>query len=124
MTEQEVFDKVATHLLTQGKKAEDDGSCKYRAPDGCKCAVGALIPDELYTPQMDIDGVLFYSDDINNVGVIKVLRDQEITCDNLLVALQSLHDGEEVKNWKSGLVTISTDYCLSSQVLTQFNRPC
>ena len=52
MTNQEIFDKVHTHLLTQRTAAIENGSCAYRA--GPKsCAVGALIPDALYTPEIE-----------------------------------------------------------------------
>ena len=46
---QAVVMQIADHLATQRKLSEvADGTCLYRAPDGCKCAVGFLIPDELY----------------------------------------------------------------------------
>jgi hypothetical protein len=53
MTLQETFDKVCVHLLTQLQKSvflDSNGSmaCAYRGPNGLKCAVGCLIPDELY----------------------------------------------------------------------------
>lgn len=52
MTNQEIFNKVHTHLLTQRTAAIEDGACAYRA--GSKsCAVGALIPDSLYTPEIE-----------------------------------------------------------------------
>jgi hypothetical protein len=51
MTEQEIFDTVVKHLATQGRRAADDeGRCRYRAPDGAKCAVGCLLTDEEYNP--------------------------------------------------------------------------
>lgn len=50
---QDVFETVARHLYTQGKPALDNSQCLYRGPDGTKCAVGCLIPDEVYVPQMD-----------------------------------------------------------------------
>ena len=54
MTEQEIFDTVLTHLREQGKAAAtDDGGCRYRGPDGTACAVGCLIPDELYDPVIE-----------------------------------------------------------------------
>lgn len=51
MNHQEVFTKVATHLLKQGRRAlfaEKNGfrSCAYRGDNGTKCAVGCLIKDE------------------------------------------------------------------------------
>ena len=54
MTEQEIFDTVLTHLREQGKAAAtDDGGCRYRDADGTACAVGCLIPDELYDPVIE-----------------------------------------------------------------------
>lgn len=47
-TLQEIFDIVAKHLLTQGKKSVSRGFCSYRGNDGTKCAAGALIPDNQY----------------------------------------------------------------------------
>ena len=52
MTNEETFDKVHTHLLTQQSAATEDGKCCYRA--GPKsCAVGCLIPDALYTSEIE-----------------------------------------------------------------------
>ena len=46
MNRQEVFDKVAIHLLTQNAKALNSGGlCVYKTPNGLRCAVGCLIPD-------------------------------------------------------------------------------
>lgn len=54
MTEQEIFDKVAEHLQKQGHRAlNEDGVCVYRGKNGTKCAVGALIPDELYDSKIE-----------------------------------------------------------------------
>jgi hypothetical protein len=61
-TNQEIFDKVARHLIAQGERSRDEsnGSCKYRMqkPDGrlLKCAVGILISDEDY--DWTIEGVV------------------------------------------------------------------
>lgn len=40
--------QMADHLATQRRTSGESGTCQYRTPDGCKCAVGFLIPDELY----------------------------------------------------------------------------
>jgi len=57
-TEQEVFDFVVTSLLRQGRRSvvtDEYGipSCKYRGPDGTKCAAGFLIPDDQCTDEME-----------------------------------------------------------------------
>jgi hypothetical protein len=56
---QHAFDAVVSHLFRQGRRSYGtigDGEatmCLYRSSDGLKCAVGALIPDELYRPSME-----------------------------------------------------------------------
>jgi hypothetical protein len=53
-TKQQVFDQVVKHLLKQGKRAYQEGKgCRYRTDDGLKCAVGCLLPDAAYTPDME-----------------------------------------------------------------------
>lgn len=54
MNRQEVFDTILAHLRQQGRAATDEvGDCMYRAPGGLKCAVGVLIPDENYHPELE-----------------------------------------------------------------------
>ena len=54
MTQQEIFDTVLEHLRKQGKASlSTEGDCTYRGPDGTSCAVGCLIPDELYDPLIE-----------------------------------------------------------------------
>lgn len=58
MTLQEMFDKAVTGIKTQGRLSQGPvnpgngkpGVCYYRHPDDAavRCAVGHLIPDELY----------------------------------------------------------------------------
>lgn len=54
MTRQEMFDKAVRGLHAQGYRRavvrDDEGgtACRYRAHGGLRCAVGHLIPDELY----------------------------------------------------------------------------
>ena len=59
MDRQKTLNIVVNHLRAQGGKAvkpNQGARCVYRAPDGKKCAVGALIPDEHYAPYMDVGG--------------------------------------------------------------------
>lgn len=58
MTEQEIFDKVVVHLANQKVKSTDGatdegGICLYRGPEGRMCAVGCLLSDEEYSPDME-----------------------------------------------------------------------
>lgn len=47
-TLQELFDRVVTALIRQGRPSLNDSACAYRGDDGAKCAVGHLISDEVY----------------------------------------------------------------------------
>lgn len=53
MNDQEIFDKVAIHLMEQGRPAMEDATCLYRGPNKTQCAFGALIPDRAYSPKME-----------------------------------------------------------------------
>ena len=59
MTTQEAFDTVVRHLHTQGKRSivknrrSSGDECRYRTDDGLKCAIGCLIPDEVYSFQYE-----------------------------------------------------------------------
>lgn len=57
MTRQEIYDRVASHLLSQMEVSRRPGGfCLYRGPRNLKCAIGALIPDELYDTSFDDTG--------------------------------------------------------------------
>jgi hypothetical protein len=55
--EQEAFDKVWRHFVTDGAPPSiligKSVRCRYRGDGGAKCAVGVLIPDEEYEPGME-----------------------------------------------------------------------
>lgn len=94
MTAQEVFDKVVNHLYTQGRPAKEDGkSCRYRGPNGTKCAVGCLIPDDEYRPIMEYKIVCSINRMIDQhlieAPVTKKLIGEH---ENMLSDLQLVHD--------------------------------
>lgn len=60
MNLQEQFDFVVTNLRKQGTQSfvmkNNKHLCMYRGSDGKKCAAGWLIPDEVYTEDMEYMG--------------------------------------------------------------------
>ena len=56
-----LIEHVSTHLMAQGRRStlddENGFSCAYRGVDGAKCAVGCLIPDDLYIPALENQNV-------------------------------------------------------------------
>ncbi len=84
MTPQEIFDKVCVHLFTQRTPAMNDGGdCLYRGPDGTRCAVGALIPDDVYEERIEFKDVYGIREWLiekklfrfSDVGLLKELQD-------------------------------------------------
>lgn len=60
-TLQEAFDFIVTNLRKQGRPSISEGcdddseetGCAYRGADGMKCAIGFLIKDRFYRPEME-----------------------------------------------------------------------
>ncbi len=136
MNRQEIFDKVATHLLTQNAKATygtynkydgrgPDGKsqyvetpqCVYRAPDGKKCAAGVLIPDELYDATFEGNRA---------AAVLGRLADKSPEMSRLaeeisfVGQLQLIHDDCEVEEWPRALKKFADGFWLSDEVLKAF----
>lgn len=86
---QEAFDKVLWHLIRMKKRSYnfDTGICCYRAPNKSKCAIGCLIPDELYEPKFDNgQGVVGLRTVLRKVFSGKYIYE--------LTRLQEIHDEE------------------------------
>lgn len=96
MEPQEIFNKVATHLFTQGEQARNDTACLYRAKDNKKCAVGCLIPDEMYIPEMECGPVIILIS--TSKGCDFLIPDYFEKNRKLLSDLQLAHD--IAANWK------------------------
>lgn len=100
---QTTFDIVCAHLLTQNKqtKALIGGryQCAYRAPDGCKCAVGCLIPDDKYTPDMEGKG-------LTHEKVWNAIPNKH-RFEYMLSSLQYVHDKGTVPSWPARLAVVA-----------------
>lgn len=107
-SEQEVFDYVVNHLLTQNKQARlaDDSDCAYRTEDGLKCAVGCLIPDDLYKPEFER----------RSYRALIVSEQFDPTHQELISRLQMLHDDNQPGTWKENLS------CLASSLGLEFTQ--
>jgi hypothetical protein len=123
MTPQEIFDTVAKHLFTQGKPAkqmmplsedddEEDYQCRYRAADGGKCAVGVLLPDELYVESMEGQSLSGLITNAHKRGWPELPSWMEENA-SLLMDLQGAHDSdfywETTKKMRKRLFNIAKD---------------
>jgi len=93
MTAQEVFDKAVIGILEQGVPSmSDSGTCKYRGPNGLKCAAGQVLRDEDYVAvNWDRDTNDSSFDTIVNNGDAPdyMFQHQELISD-----LQTAHDSD------------------------------
>jgi len=110
-TQQETFDIIVAHLRRQGCRAgvkSDYGNirCCYRTPDGLKCAVGILIPDDRYEP--DMEGLVLRDNRKLKALVVDELGHSLYLCDRM----QMNHDGDAVDNWEAGFRGVAHDFDL------------
>ena len=99
LTKQQILDTVRTKLRAQGARSAHHGSvygtvCAYRSGD-LKCAIGHLIPDDLYCKEIEDTGVA--SDSYDSCALYQVLQESGLDmsdCDivYLLTCLQRFHD--------------------------------
>ena len=104
LSKQEIFDKVAEHLLTQMKRSGQlvygEFECLYRGPNGTACAIGCLIPDEEYSPDMEncsflVNQKAFPDELLRKIGIVE----NKGICEDL----QSIHDCYEPLDWECRL---------------------
>ncbi len=103
-SEQEVFDQIAVHLLTQNEKSvdEDDTYCMYHSKSGLKCAAGCLIADDEYKPEFENNGW-------NTLSVPSFHSD-------LINSMQTLHDDVDVSSWNEALIKLAHQYVLDIDI--------
>ncbi len=97
----EISQTIRDHLIKQQKQAlNEQGNCMYRGCGGAMCAVGVLIKDEFYNP--DIENKCIDDDSVIRV-VSKSLGVDELPWEvcELLDGWQGYHD-IEYKNFLNG----------------------
>lgn len=104
-SDQEIFDQVKEHLLRQNKQSRIDEHevCQYRCA-GTKCAIGCLIADDEYKPEME-------------AYTIWTIIDQRYVQDNpthiLLHNLQTVHDLYQPHQWSYRLTELALELGLN-----------
>lgn len=105
ITDQTIIAAVAYHLLCQGERSTDgQGYCCYYSDTGAKCAVGALIPQELYNPSLEGWGIS--REPMSSVLEVLGLR----THVRVLYILQNIHDSGYPQVWPSMLRALAEEY--------------
>lgn len=127
MNQQEIYNTVRDHLLSQKSKAlSPSGSkCMYRGALGTKCAIGCLLPDEIATPELDSIGsvgLILHTVGPNSrftgperIATAKAAVDfLGLTEDNhqFFAGLQTIHDGRQPWEWADALASFALSYNL------------
>lgn len=112
---QDLFQRVARHLLTQKAKARLlQGGCRYLDDAGRRCAVGCLIRPGEY--DASIEGYDSDSDAVHRVLERSGVPVAHRAVRDLLGVLRRLHDHAEVEDWPYFLGRVAT--------LNGFEMPC
>jgi hypothetical protein len=84
LTRQEIFNKVWQHAVIeqQPPSITYENQCRYRGPDGTKCFIGVIIPDEKYDPSFEKSSLRH---------ILEVLN-FDVELSPFLRSLQCIHD--------------------------------
>lgn len=115
MTNQALFNKVVRHLRRQGERSVGPTArwwqqCMYRGPNGLKCAIGCLIPDEKYRKSIEKHVVGYHGPIREAAGI----SDDPIQI-SLAWTLQDAHDSYNPIMWESIFRKIARRYNLRLQ---------
>lgn len=100
MQAQDLFDTIVEHLLAMparsgGRLATGQFECRYRGPDGARCAIGVLIHDDEYRQDMEGNDVV----QLDRDGVLPSRLAAHL---DMLRAMQRIHDKDTA--WRNGKV--------------------
>lgn len=121
MDKEKIFSSVKSHLLLQGGKSERRISATvrnqpaYRSDVGndFKCAIGCLLPDELYDPDFEgtnIRHLLEQHEPLQNYFELSDCLDTRREEINFLNALQQVHDSRDPSEWEECLLFVHERY--------------
>ena len=87
MDSQTALNEAAAGLMKQGRRSMNAaGDCLYRGPNGLRCGIGLILPDELY------------DDGLEGKPVVVIISRPEISeyfrgvSTDVLIAIQNTHD--------------------------------
>ena len=121
ITNQELFDRIAIHLLLQAEKSEDYSNvCLYRSVEGNACAIGCLIKEEDYyhnNTYREIEARNINASEVQSV----VSKSLDVTLSKgnigILEELQKIHDEYSPAQWFNSLSRLAETRNLHNNVL-------
>lgn len=93
--------------------------CAYRGDNGLKCAIGHVIPDSIYTADMEGRAVMeVYTMYPEFKTLLTGEGEWEVNMASFLEALQSVHDNYEPNKWDQALRDLADDFSLNTDSIT------
>jgi len=108
---EKLFQIAADHLVSQGAmSANEYDTCAYRGTSGRMCAIGVLIHNDFYNPEIEGISVSHAEDKVlSAVASSHSVNKKDIDV-AMLRELQYIHDSQAVYNWDYLLMKISKKY--------------
>ncbi|MCH7759842.1 hypothetical protein IIA15_00350 [candidate division TA06 bacterium] len=115
LTMQETFNKIRDHLLKQNYKSkavfQDSVLCAFRDGNGRSCAIGCLIPDKKYRPELEYSVV--HDRKIMDILETVIEMGKSLTAINFLEDCQDIHDKHDPCDWQDELGNVALAYNLA-----------
>lgn len=97
---QQIFEKIANHLINQNERSEDEENCRYKQGE-LKCGAGCLISEEEYKSIEFIEGKAFTQ---SNFEKFKNITPKHFY---IIRSLQIIHDKKAISDWKKELINFA-----------------
>jgi hypothetical protein len=113
----EIYERVSAHLLTQQAVSEDEnGTCRLHGNNKRRCAIGSLIRDDVYRPEIEGVGISYYQNTCDG-ALLQALYASDVniydeTIIELLTELEEVHDNANVEEWPALLTMIGRRHAL------------
>jgi len=118
-TLQEMFNQAYLGVIAQGGQSSDGlGHCMYRGPEGRKCAVGHLLPDESYHRRLEGKSVDYGSGALKPALIQAGIDMGDKSTKALLAKMQYIHDAPApsdelfIERFKLAMSKLATEHGL------------
>lgn len=103
-----IFSLVSKHLLQQKVKSQDYGGRGLYFCGELRCALGCLIPDDLYSSELEILGGIANNDQVEAI-LTNIYGKLDLS---FLQELQNIHDVHDPYLWKEKLESFASRHNL------------
>ena len=113
LSNQEAFNIMVRHLRRQDCASilvNGLGLCAYRGIKGRMCAVGALIPNNIYLDIMEKNPIGDLLKDTNFTELQEFFSELNVS---LLMRMQKIHDRADVSHWTEAFAEVAIEYNLT-----------